>query len=339
MKLIFKSSLFFIVITLLSGCASTLKSYPGKMLSQAESGVLTCDHNLEVKSIDGNESYRAASAGGLWFRDCAISMTPGKHTVTFRYYSGGTVSISTGYVTHEINVEKGQIYRIKYASEGRKWKPWIEQLKGEELEEQRRRIAVKFMEEKAYTPKEQHKQNEQARQNDKPKQNVEKSTLDDLKKNTPPLVAVKPVNKLTIGKNTQVGIIVKASGYEFSESEKYARKLEIRDNFKKAFTLYSPDKPRYVEVNNTGLVRSLRFEGEDGKVSNKICKEKNVNYLISGIMDDEPFNGFFSADVALYSCDKKRKIYESISSQGFKMPAEMDKAINNILMKYFITTK
>lgn len=131
---------------LLTGCASTLKSYPGKMLSMEEAGILTCDHFLTINAIDGNTNYHIASAGGLWFRDCVVSLTPGKHTITFRYSTGGTVNIYTGNVTHMVNVEKGKIYRIKNEFEGPIWKPVIVELTGGELEEQRRRVREKLTE-------------------------------------------------------------------------------------------------------------------------------------------------------------------------------------------------
>jgi hypothetical protein len=140
----FKLSLVATILVLLSGCGGTLKTYPGGMLSQNESGVLTCEPYLGISAIDGDTSMTAASGGGLWFRDCIISLKPGKHSVTFRYYTGGTVSFSTGYVTREFTVEKGKIYRIKYELEGTRWRPWIEQLKGEELDKQRKRISAEL---------------------------------------------------------------------------------------------------------------------------------------------------------------------------------------------------
>ncbi len=146
MKLIFKSTLISVVIILLTGCASTLKTYQGKMLSQDETGILTCDQFLTINAVDGDKSYHIASAGGLWFRDCVVSLAPGKHTVTFRYSTGGTVSFSTGNVTHEVNVEKGKIYRINNYFEGSLWKPRIEELKGDELKEQRKRVTEKLTE-------------------------------------------------------------------------------------------------------------------------------------------------------------------------------------------------
>lgn len=140
----FKISLISIMFVLLAGCASSIKSYSGKTLSLAESGILTCEGYLRINAIDGDTSKVIASGGGLWFRDCVVSLTPGEHTVTFQYSTGGTVSMSTGNVTHKINVEKGNIYRIKYTLEGSKWKPWIEKLKGAELNEQRVRVMSKL---------------------------------------------------------------------------------------------------------------------------------------------------------------------------------------------------
>ena len=146
MKELFKGTLISLVFILLTGCASTINTYEGKRLPLSESGVLTCEGYLSIKAIDGNTNHHIASGGGLWFRDCAVSLAPGKHTVTFRYITGGTVSFSTGYVTHEVNIEKGNIYRIKYTFEGKTWKPWIAKLKGDELKEQRKRVMEKFAE-------------------------------------------------------------------------------------------------------------------------------------------------------------------------------------------------
>ena len=136
-----KLGIIVIMLALISACGGTLKTYQGDVLTQAESGILTCKPYLSISAIDGDTNLTAASGGGLWFRDCIISLKPGKHTVTFRYYTGGTVSFSTGYVTREFTVEKGNIYRIKYEMDGTRWQPWIEQLKGEELEKQRKRIS------------------------------------------------------------------------------------------------------------------------------------------------------------------------------------------------------
>ena len=137
----FKRAIIVIMLALISACGGTLKTYQGDVLAQAESGILTCEPYLSISAIDDDTNLTAASGGGLWFRDCIISLKPGKHTVTFRYYTGGTVSFSTGYVTREFTVEKGNIYRIKYELEGTRWRPWIEQLKGEELDKQRKRIS------------------------------------------------------------------------------------------------------------------------------------------------------------------------------------------------------
>ena len=144
----FKTAVILFFAVLLTGCASTLKTYSGKTLSLDESGVLTCDHFLRIHAVDGNPELKISSGGGLWFRDCAVSLTPGPHTVTFQYYTGGTVSFSTGSVTRSFNVEKGNIYRIKNAFEGKLWKPYIEKLQGEELQEQRIRVKEKFAEAK-----------------------------------------------------------------------------------------------------------------------------------------------------------------------------------------------
>ncbi len=140
----FRSGVVYVLFFLLSGCVTTLKTYEGKTLSQAESGILTCEPYLRINAIDGDRSKAISSAGGLWFRDCVVSLAPGKHTVTFRYVTGGTVSFSTNNVTHEVNIEKGKIYRIKYTMEGRRWKPWIEELKGDELEKQRKRVTAEL---------------------------------------------------------------------------------------------------------------------------------------------------------------------------------------------------
>jgi len=148
MKLLLKSIVVSILAIILTSCASTLKTYSGKVLSLEESGVLTCDHYLRVHAIDGNSKLNIASGGGLWFRDCAVSLKPGDHTVTFQYYTGGTVSVSTGRVTRAFNVEKNNIYRIKYTFEGSLWKPYIAKLEGEELKEQRVRVKEKFAETK-----------------------------------------------------------------------------------------------------------------------------------------------------------------------------------------------
>ena len=144
MKFIFRSGLIAALLLLLTGCATKLNTYPGKTLSQAESGILTCEPQLRLSHIDGNAHYAISSAGGRWFRECVVSLTPGKRPVTFRYLTGGTVSFSTGYVTHDVNIEKGHIYRIKYKFDGSLWKPWIEQLKGDELKEQRKRVTAEL---------------------------------------------------------------------------------------------------------------------------------------------------------------------------------------------------
>lgn len=144
MKFKIKISLISIAFILFTGCASSIKSYSGKTLPLSESGIITCEGNLRINAIDGDTSKVIASGGGLWFRDCAISLTPGEHSITFQYSSGGTVSMSTGNVTHKINVEKGNIYRIKYTLEGSKWNPWIEKLKDAELNEQRIRVMSKL---------------------------------------------------------------------------------------------------------------------------------------------------------------------------------------------------
>jgi len=131
---------------LLTGCASTIQSYSGKTLPLEESGVLTCEEYLKINAIDGDTSKVIASGGGLWFRDCVVSLTPGEHTITFQYITGGTVSFSTGDVTLKVNIEKGNIYRIKYTLDGSRWHPWIEKLKGDELREQRIRVLSKLNE-------------------------------------------------------------------------------------------------------------------------------------------------------------------------------------------------
>jgi S1-C subfamily serine protease len=325
MKIIIKTCLISVVFIILSGCTpAVLNTYQGNTLSMAESGILTCEPAIQIHSIDGNTNYRAASAGGLWYRDCIISLAPGKHTVTFQYYFGGTVTFTTSSVTREVNIEKGQIYRIKYTIKDRRWKPWIEKLQGDELAEQRIRVAAKLAGETSVsTP------------NQQPRQNKEKQAQQYVDKNKPQVVPDTIEKKLPVGKNSKVGILIKATGYVISTNEENARKIEISNNFKKVFSLYSPDNPEYVDINNTNLVRSLEFEGEDGKVSRTICKEQNINYLISGIMEDEPSSGSFSAEVAFYSCTENRKIYKTLSSTGPAMSDEMAKVLKSILIEQF----
>jgi len=144
MMSLIRNSLVVALLFLLSGCATSIKTYSGKALSLEESAVLTCEPFLSIRGIDGDESKVIASGGGLWFRDCVVSMTPGKHTVRVRYVTGGTVSFSTGFVTLSFDAEKGHIYRIKYDLDGTRWSPRIERLTGEELKTQRKRVIAEL---------------------------------------------------------------------------------------------------------------------------------------------------------------------------------------------------
>lgn len=130
----------------LSGCASSLiKAYPEKLLPLSEVGTVTCDSAIQVTAVDGNRDYRLYSGGGLYYQDCIISLKPGLHTITFRYYFSSSVStVQTNEVTHKVNIEKGKIYRIKYEKDRYKWKPWIEELKGDELEKQRKDLLIRI---------------------------------------------------------------------------------------------------------------------------------------------------------------------------------------------------
>jgi len=144
MVLLIRSSLMVALLFLLSGCATSIKTYQGKTLSLEESAILTCEPFLSIRGIDGDENQVIASGGGLWFRDCVVSLTPGKHSVRVRYVTGGTVSFSTGFVTLNFNGEKGNIYRIKYDIDGTRWSPRIEKLTGEELATQRKRVKAEL---------------------------------------------------------------------------------------------------------------------------------------------------------------------------------------------------
>lgn len=131
---------------LLSGCASSyIKAYPEKLLPLSEAGTVTCESAIQVTAVDGNKDYRLYSGGGLYYQDCIISLKPGPHTITFKYYiSSSVMTVQTRDVTHKVDIEKGQIYRIKYEQDGNKWRPWIEKLEGEELEKQRKDLPIRI---------------------------------------------------------------------------------------------------------------------------------------------------------------------------------------------------
>ena len=141
-----KSSLISLLLVFVYGCANSfIQTYPGKLLPLSETGTVTCESSIQVVSVDGNSAYRLYSGGGLYYSDCIISLKPGKHTITYKYYfSTSTMITQTRPLTHKINVEKGAIYRIKYKMEGGLWKPWIEKLKGKELEKQLKDVKIRI---------------------------------------------------------------------------------------------------------------------------------------------------------------------------------------------------
>jgi len=130
----------------LAGCGSTfIKKYPGKLLPISEVGTVTCESAIQVTAIDGDRNYRLYSGGGLYYQDCTISLMPGQHSITYKYYmSSSVMTTQTNEVTHTVNIEKGKLYRIKYTSEGRRWRPWIEELTGEELKKQRENLLLRI---------------------------------------------------------------------------------------------------------------------------------------------------------------------------------------------------
>lgn len=148
MKKILGTGVLCSVLLLITACATSIKTYEGNTLSLEESAILTCEPFLSIRGIDGNPELVIASGGGLWFRDCVVSLTPGKHSVRVRYVTGGTVSISTDFIILEHDYEKGKIYRVKYTTKGGLWHPWIEELKGEELATQRQRVINELAEKK-----------------------------------------------------------------------------------------------------------------------------------------------------------------------------------------------
>ncbi|MDH5217188.1 MAG: hypothetical protein OEX19_05815 [Gammaproteobacteria bacterium] len=144
MKLISISRQTLLLATMLSltGCASTfLKAYPGKLQPLSETGVVTCEKELMITAVDGKLEQKIFTGGALTFMDCTISLLPGEHAISFYYLHRGSYLItSTREVTHKLNVEKGQIYRIKYTMNNQLWKPWIEKLEGDELERVRKDV-------------------------------------------------------------------------------------------------------------------------------------------------------------------------------------------------------
>ena len=136
MRKIIRLWIYFLVgsVLLLSGCASSvIKAYPGKQLPLDRVATVTCESAIRVLSVDGNPDYRLYSGGGLYYQDCAISLLPGEHEILFQYYlSSNVMTTYTPAVQHKIKVNAGEIYRIKYRYEGRRWIPWIEKLQGEE---------------------------------------------------------------------------------------------------------------------------------------------------------------------------------------------------------------
>jgi hypothetical protein len=85
-----------------------------------------------VDGVDGNKNHTLYAGGGLYFRDCEISVLPGKHTFDVCFdasYSTGTMTVTNRCgkdIPVTIDAQAGQIFRIKYESKFGKWRPWIE---------------------------------------------------------------------------------------------------------------------------------------------------------------------------------------------------------------------
>lgn len=127
---------------LLSGCSTvSLNAYSGSTLPMSESAVLTCMRAIEINAIDDNTNFTLYSRGGIWYKDCIISLEPGPHSILLRYDTGGGANLSTENVTLKFKVEKGNIYRIKYSIKNLKWSPRVVKLTGNELAKQRNRIS------------------------------------------------------------------------------------------------------------------------------------------------------------------------------------------------------
>lgn len=134
------------LVLLLSGCASSvIKAYPGKQLSLDKVATVTCESAIRVLAVDGNPEYRLYSGGGLYYQDCAISLLPGKHSIRYQYYfSSNVMTTYTPSVTQSVDAKAGEIYRIRYVFEGRKWVPWIEKLQGEKYQKQREDLKIRL---------------------------------------------------------------------------------------------------------------------------------------------------------------------------------------------------
>lgn len=136
---------------LVSGCATKIKTYEGPEKLMQDIALIKCNPYVQVNGVDGNKSHRVSAGGGLWYRDCEISVLPGPHTFDVCFdesYSTGTMNVTRRCgqdIPVQIDAQAGRIYRIKYESKSGRWKPWIEDVTEEELakiEEERRNQAA-----------------------------------------------------------------------------------------------------------------------------------------------------------------------------------------------------
>lgn len=138
------SPVFFIILIMLSGCAShnytdapptmgVLYSkyadvgYEGEIRSADDVGIVTTDGQIQVGSVDGRSmslfrSFKTSGfyAGGRY----QLHLLPGTHTITISLRderANASVSWLTSSITKSITIDKGQVIHLAALQNGRTW--------------------------------------------------------------------------------------------------------------------------------------------------------------------------------------------------------------------------